>query len=179
MTYNSKEYWSERKNPNKYPEVHEHEARFISKHIEEARYITDIGCGVGRCFPLYEGKWLSAVDFVETFKEQAKESADRSKLNTYLHLLIDFRKPLEMPFPKKYDAGLLISVLLHATDEEARAILKNARDSSEKVIVISSTVKEGLSDHCFYHDYEKLIEELGFEMIEVEYIDNQIMFVYG
>jgi len=181
MTYNSKEYWNNRKNPNKGSEPEEVDKKFIPKFLKgygEEDMVLEFGVGVGRMFPFYKNMYVVGVDFASQYQQQCEDKAKECELSDYDHHIIDIHKEGLNSRDNGFTKGLLIKVLLHAPHDEAITILKEMGRVCKEVLVISYNGKaEGLASHCFKHDYRKMLEDLGFEY-QVATMGNQIIIKY-
>lgn len=170
--YNSKEYWNNRKDPNKYNHIMEYEQVSIVPFVKDADRVLDFGCGIGRTFPLYEDKQVTGVDFSSMYAERCD--------NRMSHIVHDVHSE-DLPFKNDtFDVGLLIKVTLHATDKEVRRIISEVGRVCNKVMIIAYNGNlEKLAPHVFKHDYLSIIKELGFSIVSYEDVeDNQTVIVY-
>lgn len=173
MKYNSKQYWNERKNPNKYNHIFNYERDYIPPFVKDAKTVLDFGCGIGRTFPLYQNKEVTGIDFSSIYKDRCDP---RMK-----HLVHDVHSE-KLPFEDNhFDAGLLIKVTLHANNKELQTIIKEVGRVCKKVLIIAygGGAKEKLAYHVFQHNYEAIINKLGFKCLSVNYVnDNQVIIEY-
>lgn len=171
--YNSKEYWNERKDPNKYNNIMDYESREIPPFVKQAETVLDFGCGIGRTFPLYKDKEVTGVDFSSMYADRCDK---RMK-----HIIHDVHES-NLPFKDdSFDVGLLIKVTLHATSMEVDRILSEVGRVCQKVMLIAYDGDlDKLAPHVFKHDYEDILIELGFNIEYSKLIeDNQRVIIYS
>lgn len=169
--YNSKKYWNERKDPNKYNHIMGYEKKAIIPFVKGSKTVFDFGCGIGRTLPLYKDKHVTGLDFSSMYK-------DRFKGNE--HIVHDVHEN-PLPFNDNYfDCGVLIKVTLHANDKEVKNILAEVGRVCKKVLVITyDGTREGLAPHVFCHDYKTILTDLGFDIVSAKHVeDNQIVIEY-
>lgn len=162
--FKTKEYWSNRKNPNNNKVNRKPEADFIKQYIEGAESILDFGCGVGAMSYIYKKiPKAIGVDFVSNYKSKYQEKSKRD------HLVIDIHKK-DLPFEnQEFDVCLLSKVLLHATEEEAERIIAECIRVSKRVVITTALMKKP-AKHCFNHTYEKYLQHYEAYQVEVETI---------
>jgi len=178
--YDSKTYWNNRPNPNKGTKPENIDARHIPPFLVGARSVVEFGPGVGRMYQFYKGLNVTGIDFAKQYEDAATQSAIAAGVSMYTHRIHDVH---EKPTPYKdnqFEKGLLIKVLLHAPHFEAVRILKEVGRIAEEVLVITyGGTQDGLAQHCFVHDYEELLEDVGATVHEFKTEGNQVVFKYS
>jgi SAM-dependent methyltransferase len=177
--YDSKTYWNNRPNPNKGTKPEDVDRKFIPRFLTSGSNLIELGCGTGRMFEFYKGFEVTGVDFAEQYSKACFDKANEHGLK-YRHIIHNVHERM-LPFgPNEFDKGLLIKVLLHANPEECKTILKEMGHVCKEVLLISyNGTSEGLAPHCFSHDYEAIIKDLGFKINELTLNGNQIIINYA
>lgn len=170
--YNSEKYWNERKDPNKYNHIMDYEQRVIPPFVKDGETVLDFGCGIGRTFELYKDKQVTGVDFSTIYANRCDKRMT--------HVVHNVHKK-KLPFgDSHFDKGVMIKVTLHATDKEVKRIISEVGRVCKEVMIIAYYGDlEVLAPHVFMHEYKDIIEELGFEVVKFEKIeDNQAVIIY-
>jgi hypothetical protein len=176
--YESKKYWNNRPNPNKGTEPEAVDKKFIPLFLKGAEHVLEFGVGVGRMFPFYKGLNVIGVDFAKQYQVICISKSMDLCLK-YKHIIHDVhKKPLPLE-DQEIEKGLLIKVLLHAPHDEAITIIQEMGRVCKEVLIISYNGKaDGLAEHCFKHNYKKMLDDLGFEY-QAATMGNQIIIKYA
>lgn len=164
MKYNPKEYWTERKNPNKYNDLQKWDIEILKPLVDSASNIFEYGVGTGRLMPLYSDKEVLGYDFVTTYKDRCIENAQKNG--------VDFTWTDEIEYYGPFDVGVLSKVLLHHLDP--KWVIGFMSDICDVVFI--STGINGTADHCINHDYRLLFEH--YNVLEWKLEENDLTIVY-
>lgn len=187
--YNSQKYWNERPEPNGHNNITSLDTEYIPKFIEGSKKILDFGCGIGRTFELYRGYDVTGLDFSTIYQQRAIDSANKYGL-TFNHIVHNVHEK-DLPFnDNHFDKGLMISVLLHANQNELIRILNEMSRVCKEVFIISLynprtlsekelTTQKNQASHVFNHNYKLIIEKLNFDLLSYKEIDGQVVISYS
>lgn len=172
-SYNEVMYWNARTRPNA-TFLLESEREYLTKHLKGCNNILDFGPGTGRAFSVYEDKRVTGYDISSQYVERVFTRA-REHHVAYVHTIAPWIGPLRFA-KNQFDAVVCSSVLLHQRPIIVEFIISELARVGEKVIVLTWAGGGDTSEHCFDHDYDKLLRE--YTVVDrVEYKD-QIYFVY-
>jgi len=147
MSYNPKEYWSKRINPNKYYDLKWWDLEVLQPLVKKHDTILDYGPGDGRNFPIYEGKTVYVKDIVDRHKETLMIMAYRHDIEFSFYLNDD---------PPKAELGVLNKVLLHS--QEPEEIINYMKSKCDTLFICTGVGSK--SSHCFDHDYKSLFTDV-------------------
>lgn len=131
------------------------------------RSLLDAGCGPGFWFQLWNELSLSftGVDRAKAAMVCAQSMADR--LGKEVPLV---QAPLtDLPFSdKSFDVAVTIKVLLHTPPTDILMSIKELGRVSRYLMLLEFSADRRIETrpHVFQHDYPRLFEELGLELME-------------
>lgn len=146
--------------------------------------IIDVGCGSGRDAKVFTDKGVDVlgIDFCPNLIEIAKETAPSAHFQ-----IMDME---EMSFPAQFfDGAWVAASLFHLPKKAIPSVLKNIHTFLKNKGAFYLSVMEGSGEHLLKdHRYEghvekfwsyfeenelqKLLEEIDFEILELERVDN-------
>lgn len=164
MSYNPKQYWQDRKDPNSQLEVPIQVEDYIYTRTE-GQTILDYGVGKGRMLYLYKGFSVTGLDFVDTYREDCLFEADYLNLD-FKHVIGDISDIKE-----QFDNVIVAKVLLHILPENIAGIIDSLKAIGDRVIVWDAVGQD--APHVFDHDFSKYGT-----MKDVQQWDNELLFIY-
>lgn len=180
MQYNSLKYWQGRSNPNDNHGITKSEAQSIREFVKGGISLLDFGCGTGRTFHLYRAdheRKVVGIDFVTNYQAEALKMATDVGLD-FTHVPWNVHRA-DLPFfEEAFDKGLLIKVLLHANDKEARRIIEEMARACQQTLLIAYNKPGKTAKHCFTRAYRPLLEEMGLNVLSHKHVDNQDIIIF-
>lgn len=165
IEYNEIEYWNKRRHPNSEINARLSEEEFYIINKYAYGNILEYGCGIGRCFPAYtKTASVTGIDISAIYRERAVKEADKYELN-FTHQVID--SSVDFIFDNNtFDTAFAIKVLQHVKPEYVKEVLDKLTNVASIVVMYNGVFGDDLAPHCFSHDYETIIENLGLNIIE-------------
>lgn len=152
--------------------------RNVIKRINPTR-VLDIGCGSGRCFPLYFQEGIVEIVGQEVSKDALQMCKKRfftqqyTLVNEYIH---------ELDYPDKYfDLVISTRVLAAVLPERIAETIKKLCKWSCFIYLNEMTDSDyvGPLNYWYKHDYYKLMIQNGFFLIEQGNIGEQTWVLFG
>lgn len=149
----------------------------IIQHVKPNKLL-DVGCGSGRCFPLYFELNISEV-VAQDISSNALNICKGRFPNLPYKL---FRGSImDIPYPKKYFDLIISSRVLSAVmPEDIENILNKLGQLSDYIYINEMTDSDytGPSTYWFKHDYEKIMKKNHFVIEKKTNIGNQTCLLY-
>lgn len=162
--YDEFDYWTKRKNPNAvdYKPLTKEES-YLLKTYAKGR-VLDYGPGLGRYFNYYKNcDEVVGVDISPTYKDRVRKSAEENSIS-YHHILLNDNVNLSLFEDNSFDRVVSIKVLQHVIPDKVEPLMKELLRIG-KIVVIYNGVSQN-NTHCFVHDYNELIDNIGGSIID-------------
>ena len=185
-------YWNRRRNPNSAtPEVTRDHIEYVRRQVSDCKRILDLGPGVGRIFPAYEGlERVDGFDISSAYRERALAAASGYSFDFTLTVADGIGS---LPYEDdRFDAAVCVSVLLHQTPDQVVGLMGELARVARKVIIVSLFDAGGTYDrvaehhasgrqYCFNYDYFAICEANGWAILDSRVAPEvrQIFFVYA
>jgi ubiquinone/menaquinone biosynthesis C-methylase UbiE len=180
MSYNPKQYWMTRENPN----AREGEAEdrvqtdiaFIRQAAAEANKVLEVGPGVGRTLDAYQsGQRVTTLDLSTNY--QGKIAAKAEELD--LQISQNFLDSAENAYPfrdNEFDLAVSCQVFMHLPPQVMDQAIREFSRMADKLVIIAgffSTFPDQATaafkaNHVFSHDYVALLQGVGFDVARIE-----------
>lgn len=190
--YDPLAYWNARRNPNSAtPEMTRDHIEYVRRHVSDCRRIIDLGPGVGRIFPAYEGlESVEGYDISTAYRERALDAAGRHSFQFRLRIEDHIGN---LPYEDdRFDAAVSVSVLLHQTPDRVVDLMRELARVARKVVIVSLFDAERPYDavakrhaprpqYCFNYDYFGICEANAWTVIDSHVVPpaRQIFLVYS
>lgn len=140
------------------------------------KYILDFGCGSGRLFPLYQEKRIEEVVGQDISKKALAIAKIRYQLNSTPPPIFTLTNKDIFKLPTNH-FDLIISnrVLQHIFPNKIEKVINKLTKLSDKIYIneMSDSDYSNKTFYLFKHNYEKLFNQYGFDLIQKGKIENQ------
>lgn len=180
MSYNPKDYWSKRIDPNSYETNNDQailnaEKNFVKDELKLQKNICVIGPGNGRILDSYSEKNITFVDITTNYKDKLEKKFKTLTNNKKKFDFIEVENIDDLSIFKdnQFEALVCVHVLLHVPKEKINKVLKELTRICKKLVGISWFYPyKTNANHVFVHDFENHFSNLGFKL-EKRYISEK------
>lgn len=174
--YDPVEYWNSRDQPNTdaNPGISPAHRAVFDRHLKHGARVLELGPGIGRLFPVYEGcSELATLDLTHQHEATLKTVASQYDLPLRQEFLNDALAPF--PFAdQSFDLAVSAYVFIHVPFENIRHSMSEMARVAQRAIVFATSnpnwpkteAERKPSSHCFDHDYDALCRELGMKIVD-------------
>jgi len=179
MSYNPKQYWENRPNPNAkgHDRAPDFIYAFLGPPLGGKTSILEVGPGLGRMLDLYvPGQRITTIDLSTRYRETVCKRAEALSLSVEQRFL----DGPEATFPfddKEFEIGITVQVLMHIPPEYVKTTVREIiRTTRVSLVVASAGPPPGKKPpHVFAHDYEALFSGLGATVVDFQRRTNTVM----
>lgn len=166
MTFNAKQYWEKRSNPNtsKSETAPQFLYDFIRPYLIDKTNILELGPGIGRTFDIYKpDQRINTLDLSTKYIDQITSRAKELGLSVLQNHLDSPSHPF--PFDSKvFELGICSQVLMHVPYDCIEFTMSELLRTSMKVVIVTTkkTHLDGVkARHVFGHDYFAVSSSIG------------------